>query len=248
MLRRLNPVKLSRTVDPLAGFAGGFEEAEVKGLAAEGALVELVPEDLLVGLLKVGEGEQFRQEVAGQGRIGGFVAQALDRSVDDPVVIKGQLGQVVRRQKKQSVRLLGGNGLEGQQGIVTDAGRPATRVSGGAGKGIELFQVGRNQAELFPQHPTGCRLAVDVLVGMHVTTGQGRLAEIRLLVPFLKDYLEKILCEGEKHHVHSENDWLFHARFVYMDNLTLKKPTWLFINNHINTIQYNYTQKNLVAK
>lgn len=207
-------MQLGRAMYPFSGFAACLKETEFEDFTTKCRLVELMPQDLLIGLLQFGEGEQFRQQVAGQGRIGGLVAQPFDRGVDDAIVVKGELGQVVGRQKEQALRILDRDGIKGQKRVVADAGRPAARVAGGAGKGVELFQVRRDQAQFFPQYPTGCGLAVDILLGVDITAGQGRLAEIRLLVPFLQNNLEKVLGKGKKHHVHGENNLLIHFGLV----------------------------------
>ncbi len=70
------------------------------------------------------------------------------------------------------------------QRVVNDADRPAARVAGRAGKGIQLLQIRRVEADLAANHPPDRRLGVGVFLRVHETARQREQPlERRVLAP-----------------------------------------------------------------
>src|SRR5690606_33118742 len=92
--------------------AGLLEDAEAEHLPAEVPLVEGLGEDGLVDALQLAERELGRQELEGDRRVLGLVAQALERVVDDAAVIEGQRRKLVDRMPGDRGRVGAGLGRE----------------------------------------------------------------------------------------------------------------------------------------
>src|SRR6266702_1349083 len=156
-------------VRPAPHAARAREQPEREDLLAEVAPVEPAPEDGLVHLLQLAEGETGREERVDEVGVRELGTQAAEGAADHGTVIVGEGRQACHRAPGGVRERLAGPTLKAaavrDEREVRHRHDPAMRIALGVAEGVQLLEVDAAHAGLGRQQ--AARSALERLVGVH---------------------------------------------------------------------------------
>ncbi|BAS17439.1 hypothetical protein AHiyo8_57420 [Arthrobacter sp. Hiyo8] len=121
-------------------------------LPAEVCRIQLTVQDSLVDFADLCQGEEFTQQVIGDGPVGHFVAQPPQGVVHNRVVVEGQFREPIGPEPPDVLGFVGQGGFRGlYQGPVDNRHDPLGGRAVQAAESVELFEVLGSQPRGFAQ-------------------------------------------------------------------------------------------------